>query len=231
MVKKIKEIKNLESHPKIVKIFTDNEISKMKDLYETLPITVYNKKQNNIKKQWIQNSNKELEIIYHRKIKEVINDFKLDTLKDKNDNDVCGLFHESFKPLPLHVDTGFNLNNIPYKQLLTPLSGFGETIIFKNRWYGESSMFTVDKEELKFIPNIHQNKRTNKHIVKGKKFDSEIHKKYLSHVDINNLEGIEIDIIYNWKIGETLIFDRTNIHSSSSNIDIKKLSLATFTKK
>jgi hypothetical protein len=46
----IKEIKNFESPVKIVKIFTDNEISEMRELYEILPLTVHNKKQKNFKK-------------------------------------------------------------------------------------------------------------------------------------------------------------------------------------
>ena len=42
---------------------------------------------------------------------------------------------------------------------------------------------------------------------------------------------MEIEHIYNWKVGETLIVDRTHIHCASSNIVIKKLGLTTFTKK
>ena len=102
-------------------------------------------------------------------------------------------------------------------------------------WYGSPNFVRYIMAffwlSLKFIPNIHQNKRSDRHISKSKKFDTEIHKKYLRHIDINNLEGIEIDTIYNWKIGETLIFDRTLLHSASSNIDNKKLGLSTFTKK
>ena len=73
--------------------------------------------------------------------------------------------------------------------------------------------------------------KSNKHIINGKKFDTEIHKKYLSHIDINNLEGMEIDTIYDWKIGETLIFDRSHLHSAASKLNKKKLGLSTFTKK
>ena len=226
-----KNIKALESPPIIVKIFNDREISMMQDLYQILPVTTHNLIQKNIKKQWIQNYNKELDTIYYKKLNEVLGDFKMDTLTDKNGNDVCGLFHESFKPLPLHVDTGFNLDNVTYKQLLTPLSDIGETVIFKNRWYERSATFTIDHEELKFVPKMGQNMKSNKHIINGKKFDTEIHKKYLSHIDINNLEGMEINMIYDWKIGETLIFDRSNLHSAASKIDKKKLGLSTFTKK
>jgi hypothetical protein len=226
-----KKIKALESPAIVVKIFTDREISMMKNLYQTLPVTKHNLIQNNIKKQWIQNYNKELDDIYIKKLREVLGDFKMDTLSDNSGNEVYGLFHESFKPLPLHVDTGFNLNNVTYKQLLTPLSDIGETIVFKNRWYERSTTFTVDHEELKFVPKMGQNMKSNKHIINGKKFDKEIHKKYLSHIDINNLEGMEIDTIYDWKIGETLIFDRSHLHSAASKLNKKKLGLSTFTKK
>jgi len=61
--------------------------------------------------------------------------------------------------------------------------------------------------------------------------DKEIHQKYLSHIDINNLKGLKVEFIYHWKVGETLIVDRSHIHCSSSNIVKKKIGLTTFTKK
>ena len=71
--------------------------------------------------------------------------------------------------------------------------------------------------------------------IKGKwqsdKEDKEIHKKYLSHIDINNLKGLKIDFIYEWKVGETLIMDRSHIHCASSYVGDKKLGLTTFTMK
>ena len=65
----------------------------------------------------------------------------------------------------------------------------------------------------------------------NKDFDKDIYKKYLTHIDYNNLKGLEVEHVYKWKVGETLIMDRTHIHSSSSNIKDKKLGLTTFTKK
>ena len=47
MHKKIDEIKKSESKPKILKnIFNKNEINKFLNLYNELPITIHNKKQN-----------------------------------------------------------------------------------------------------------------------------------------------------------------------------------------
>ena len=226
----LNKIKSYESAPKIVNIFSEKEIQMMQKLYADLPEKVYNKKQNIRKKAWIQNYNKELDKIYFDKLKDVLGYFKMDTLKSEAGEDFYGLFHESFSPLTLHVDSGFGEKDLIYKQVVTPLSSFGETVVFKNKWYGRSTSFTIDEEDLNFKPKLGQNDRSCQHLG-DKEFDKEIHQKYLTHIDINNLKGLEIEIIYNWKIGETLIMDRSHIHSSSSNIKGKKLGLTTFTKK
>ena len=224
------QIKSLESPPKILNIFSEKEIKMIQELYDILPEKVFNQKQNIRKKAWIQNYNKELDKIYFDKVKDVLGDFKMDTLKSETGEDFYGLFHESFSPLPLHVDSGFADKDIIYKQVVTPLSSFGDTVVFKNRWYGRSTSFTIDPEELKFTPKPEQNDRSRKHLGEGE-FDKEIHQKYLTHLDINNLKGLKVELIYNWKVGETLIMDRSHIHSSSSRIKERKLGLTTFTKK
>lgn len=67
--------------------------------------------------------------------------------------------------------------------------------------------------------------------IKKKPFREEDHKKYLRHEKIENLSGLEIDLVYEWEIGSLLIFDRTRLHCSSSLIEGKKIGLTTFTKK
>ena len=75
------------------------------------------------------------------------------------------------------------------------------------------------------------NKRSSEHIdlYGGKSFDENIHKNYLNHEDINNLKGLEVDLIYKWKLGDLLIFDRTSLHCASSNLMNKKLGLTSLT--
>ena len=225
----IEKIKQYESPPKIVKIFSKEEIESLIDLYSSLPLTTFNKKQNVIKKRWLQGYNKILEKLYQIKLKDILGHFKMDNLQSEGGEDFLGLFQESFAPLDMHVDSGF-ANNIIFKQLVTPLSPIGGTVIFSNRWYGRSTTFTIDDEELKFKPKLGQNDRSAKHLG-NQDFDKEIHKKYLSHIDINNLKGLKIDFIYEWKVGETLIMDRSHIHCASSYVGDKKLGLTTFTKK
>jgi len=235
MHKNIDKIKKLESAPKIIKnLFNKSEIEKFLKLYQNLPTTVHNKKQNVIKKRWLKNFNEELELLFYKKVVSEIGDFKMDNLKDEKNEDILGLFQESYNPIGLHVDAGFNLNEIIFKQTLIPLTSKGSTVVFKNKFYGNSTNFTIDENELKLKNlNYGQNFRSSEHLeMYGKKsFNKEHHKKYLQHEKIENLNGLEIDLVYEWELGSMLIFDRTRLHCSSSLIDGKKIGLTTFTKK
>ena len=235
MHRNIDKIKNLESPPQIIKnLFDKNEIEKFFNLYNELPTTVHNKKQNVIKKRWLKNYSEELENLFYNKVKNEIGDFKMDNLKDEKNEDILGLFQESYNPIGLHVDAGFNLDEIIFKQTLIPLTSKGSTVIFKNKFYGNSTNFTIDKDELKVKDlKYGQNFRSSEHIdmYNKKPFDKENHEKYLKHEKIENLAGLEVDLVYEWELGSMLIFDRTRLHCSSSVIDEKKIGLTTFTKK
>jgi len=235
MHKNIDKIRKLESSPKVIKnLFSKSEIESFLNLYQKLPTTVHNKKQNVIKKRWLRDYNKELESLFYNRVKNEIGEFKMDNLRDENNNDILGLFQESYNPIGLHVDAGFNLDEIIYKQTLIPLSSKGSTVIFKNRFYGNSTNFTIDEHELKIKDlKYGQNIRSAEHLnlYEKKPFNKEEHKKYLKHEKIENLCGLEIDLVYEWEIGSLLIFDRTRLHCSSSLIEGKKIGLTTFTKK
>ena len=235
MHKQLETIKKNEGSPKVIKnLFSKAEIDKFINLYQKLPVTVHNKKQNVIKKRWLFDYGKELEELFFKRLKNEIGDFKYDNLKADDGSDILGLFQESYNPIGLHIDGGFNFNDIIYKQSLIPLTPVGSTVIFKNRFYGQSTNFTTDKIELeKKDLKYGQNKRSSEHIgmFGNTPFDKDIHKKFLSHENIDNLIGLEVELIYDWEIGSMLIFDRTNLHCSSSIIKGKKIGLTTFTKK
>ena len=233
--KKIDKIKKTESPPKVIEDFISRKkIEELLNLYNSLPLTVHNKKQNVKKKRWIKNFNKNLDEWYYKKLYEILGEFKMDNLVDENKNEILGLFQESYAPIGLHVDAGFDENSQIYKQVLIPLTPFGSTVIFKNKFYKESTNFTSDENELnKKNLSYGQNKRSNMHLqlFGKKKFDKEIHKKYLAHENIENLTGLEVEHIYEWRVGTMFVFDRSHLHASSSQIKDKKVGLATFTKK
>ena len=235
MREKIEEIKKSESPPKIIKnLYSKEEIRDFLKLYKDLPVTTHNKKQNVIKKRWLQGYSEKLEKLFLERLKKEIGDFKMDNLLDENGKDVFGLIQESYAPIGLHVDGGFELKNQIYKQSLIPLTPVGSTVIFKNRFYEMSTSFTQDPEELK-KKNLSygQNKRSSEHLklYGNKPFDKKIHEQFLKHENIDNLKGLEIELIYEWEVGSMLIFDRTHLHCSSSVIEGKKIGIATFTKK
>ena len=230
MHKFIDKIKKLEGKPFVVKEFLNsNEINLFQTLYKQLPIEIDNKRQKILKKKWSIEYNKELQLLYSQKLKDVISEHEMDNPDTKEGSKSLGLFQESFMPVTLHVDTGFDFSKIIYKQTLLPLTDKGETIIFKNRFYGCSTTFSIDPKELAAKG---YNKRSSEHLnLYGKKnFDEKIHKKYLAHEDINNLRGLEVALIFKWKLGDLLVFDRTSLHCSSSNIEGKKLGFTSSTK-
>ena len=231
-------IKNLESPPRIIKNFVSSkEIEQFLRLFAELPVTVNNVEQKVLKKRWIDGFGKDLESLFKTRLESIIGSFKMDNLIKEDGKECFGLFQESHNPLKLHVDAGFNLKDTIYKQTLIPLSEFGETIIFKNRFYGVSTNFTKNENEL--LENSPENfkkgknTRSNEHlnIFSNNPFNKSDHSKYLKHEDIENLKGLEIELAYKWNLGDLLIFDRTSLHCSSSNIKNKKIGLTTFTKK
>ena len=96
MHKKVEEIKKIERPPKVLKnLYSKEEINEFMDLYKNLPTTVHNKKQNVIKKRWLQGYNSKLENLFYDKLREEIGDFKMDNLKSDDGKDILGLFQES----------------------------------------------------------------------------------------------------------------------------------------
>ena len=154
---KIDNIKKLESPPKIIKnIFNKDEISSFLDLYKNLPVTIHNKKQNVIKKRWLQGYDKTLEELFCEKLKNEIGDFKMDNLIDENGKEIYGLIQESYAPIGLHVDGGFELKNQIYKQSLIPLSSVGcrSPVFFFEEPIPTWSRVTVEAYLSSFLSNM-----------------------------------------------------------------------------
>ncbi|MDB9796124.1 hypothetical protein OAB44_01855 [Pelagibacteraceae bacterium] len=219
----VTKIKKYESNAFVIKKFlSKNQIKSIQILYKNLPVEINNKRQKIIKKKWAKFFLPNLQKIFKKKLEKKTGSFKIDNPKTKEGYESFGLFQESYKPVGLHVDTGFDFKKILFKQFLLPLSSGGETVVFKNRFYGCSTTFSIDPKELKAKG---YNKRSSKHleIFRGEDFDKKKHKKYLRHENIKNLKGLEIEMVYKWKLGEILIFDRSQLHCSSSNLKNKKI--------
>ena len=93
----IKEIKDNESKPFVVKNFLNNqEVQLFQNLYIDLPIEINNTRQRIIKKKWSVKYNLELQEIYEKKLQSVIGEFEMDNPKTKDGLKSLGLYQESF---------------------------------------------------------------------------------------------------------------------------------------
>jgi len=126
----------------------------------------------------------------------------------------------------LHADTGDGDQKTLGKNILIPLefNDNATTVIFKNKWLYSKVKFY--KAEL--TPNGDITQCTDFDI--NKDIDEKTYIKYLQHIDRKKLKGLEIEQIYNWKLGDILVFDRQHIHSAGFLTKPKK-SLVIFTTK
>ena len=77
-------------------MYNNKRIDEFLKLYRDLPTTVHNKKQNVIKKRWLQGYNRSLEELFCKNLRDEIGEFKLDNLKDEKGNEIFGLIQESY---------------------------------------------------------------------------------------------------------------------------------------
>jgi len=51
----------------------------------------------------------------------------------------------------------------------------------------------------------------------GRSFDTDFHAQYLSDIPIQDLEGLTVEQVIEWQPGAAIVFDRDQLHCSSSN--------------
>ena len=56
----------------------------------------------------------------------------------------------------------------------------------------------------------------------NKKFDADFHKKYLGHIELEDLHGLEVSDIIEWRPGSIIMFDSSQLHASSNSHISKK---------
>ena len=113
MHKFIDKIKSFEEKPFVINNFVDeDEIKIFQSLYDKLPIEINNTRQKIIKKKWAEDFYIDLQKKYIEKLSSFLKDFKMDNPETKDSKKSLGLFQESFLPVSLHVDAGFDFEKI-----------------------------------------------------------------------------------------------------------------------
>lgn len=64
----------------------------------------------------------------------------------------------------------------------------------------------------------------------NEKFDAELHKKYLYHMDIDDLHGLTLSDIAEWHKGDCIVFPRTQLHSAGAG-HTEKIGITIFTQR
>ena len=124
------------------------------------------------------------------------------------------------------------IKNFPQTTFTLP-SGDEVVIVNIFKSFVISDETKANNEILNKTHGVYTNKveNLNYELYGDKPFDNKIHKEFLAHEKIENLSGLEVECIFQWEVGSLLVFDRSHLHASSSQIKGKKIGLTTFTKK
>lgn len=152
-----------------------------------------------------------------------------------------GNFFKTNVPFFVHTDTAKDHDFIPYKNIVVPLINPQEnhpcyTVMFKQRWYGEATMFWKGPIFLSAKPDYNHKvvDYTELEGYTNKDISVDLYKRFLTHMPYNNLHGLSIDRVLQWKVGDILIFDCTQLHSSNDftryGSDLPKYALSYFSK-
>ncbi len=123
-------------------------------------------------------------------------------------------FHGNKKAYGIHTDSGYDPEELIYKQGIIPLVNEPEdknthTIILNQKCYHSSS-----------FPNISKDKKAQKDVF-DLDFKTEIcpttYAKYWKNTKIRKeqMKGFSVDYPFEWKVGDTVVWDRSRIHCSS----------------
>ncbi len=141
-----------------------------------------------------------------------------------------------------HVDTGENFQYANFKNIVIPLEiePLGQTthlILFKQRYFGNSTGFFASgvgaDRKVTCNENLYDYSRVM-FLDREHRIDPEILNTHLRHVGPKNLEGLSISHMLPWAVGSCLIFDSAQIHCSSEftrNGTRRKSALSIFTYK
>jgi len=134
----INKIKNLEEPPKIYKnVFSNDEIKSLIRL----------EKESHSLRMVDRDDSRKTKIEWQTKVEKIVRD-KLENVIGHKIwmGDFPAHFILNKYPLRIHADMGKDASVIPHKNILIPLFVNGasttHTILFKNRWYGQSSLFS-----------------------------------------------------------------------------------------
>lgn len=151
-------------------------------------------------------------------------------------NKTGGNYFKTKTPFVIHTDTPHEKNIVPFKNVLIPLTTGGGncyTVFLKQRHFGVGAHFLRSKKYKDFTPDKNIKITNYEHLeyYTGKDFDKDIYEQYLTHMPYDNLYGLSFETAIEWKVGDIMIFDATQLHCSNNftNQTEEKHALSLFT--
>ena len=148
-------------------------------------------------------------------------------------------FFDVTDPHIIHNDDTFEYPNC-YKAFTIPLKIYGESndiklVIFDQYYYGGPSKFFNGET---IIENVYYNKPLTEYSsVENRNtvgIKEEFRKEYLGHLKDSWIEGLSVNAVLEWNVGDALCFDSLALHCSSnfkSKSIERKIGLSIFTVK
>jgi hypothetical protein len=138
--------------------------------------------------------------------------------------------------LALHTDANVNGKSKKYQNVSVPLlveDGVARTVFFDNWWYGPKRAFShrtdlpqTDAEGQGFTWSHAFDNVTNYQA--DKQFDPKVHQELLAHIPIENLHGLTLKQVIEWKIGDCFVADSQQLHSGGLG-QKRKVGITVFT--
>ena len=209
---RIDKLKNIAKDPYVVSNFFSKDeidyINEQKDKGEK--VSKFGKVVN-----WKYNKNNQFRDWLEEKFKETLElDFTMHG----------GNFFQTNVPFYVHTDTSKNEEPgmIPYKNIVVPLTQSTEqhrcfTVVFKQRWFGEATMFWKGPVFLTAKSNYNHKVEdyTMLENYTGEDISTRDYMRFLTHLPHNNLHGLSIHSVYEWNVGDIIVFYCTQLHSSN----------------
>lgn len=155
--------------------------------------------------------------IFNSKLKKEIGNYRLDFFA----------WQEAIIPWKIHSDLRWYSDRIPYKVILVPL----DVVSDQESWKDTYTFCFKQRNYLRNNPNTNEGKLGNndqsewirsiddpnvENCIEGFRISKNIHKKYLSHMPYEFLEGLEIDNIFKWVPGDAVIWDQSALHCADN---------------
>ena len=133
-----------------------------------------------------------------------------------------GNFFKTNIPFFVHTDTAIDHDFVPYKNIVVPLTDSTPehpcyTVTYDQRWYGEAVMFWKGPMFLRSKPD-YNHKLVDYSMIENytnKDFDVNDYINYMTHVPYTNLHGLSMHKVFEWKVGDIIVFDCNQLHSSN----------------